>query len=214
MSQLPSTFRKIGRKRAAAGVPSYVPAGPVAEHIAELMRLGMSTQMVAQRAGVAPTTVRNISVGTYGQVRIRQAAAIMAADHLPQPHMPLVLAVGASRRLQALSRIGWQQHELARRAGMDPRQMTVLANQASCTWRRWKQVRDLYEELSMTAGPSRSAAIRARKQNWRAPLEWEGYDIDDPRVLAPLTDYNLADAQRIAETILAEVAQWKETARG
>ncbi|WP_157121219.1 hypothetical protein [Nocardia miyunensis] len=194
MDRGPSRFVPKGRKYAQyelrtryAGAPGYVPYEPIRDHIEELAALGLPMASIARDAGCLPNTVRNIRAGLSATVRIRQATAIRAVTVHPNERQQIVLAVGAMRRLQALHAIGWPWKGIAEYAPnvaaavmsqmTRPRQgRTVIA------WWTWLAIHDAYEQLSGTPGDSDRARRVATEHGWWAPLDWEGLDIDDPRV--------------------------------
>lgn len=42
------------------------------------------------------------------------------------------------------------------------------------------RVANLFDRLSTTPGPSKSAATRAKRKGWPLPMEWDDDEIDDP----------------------------------
>ncbi|WP_295694431.1 hypothetical protein, partial [Lapillicoccus sp.] len=55
--------------------------------------------------------------------------------------------------------------------------------------RAWRQVRQVYDRLSMTPGPSPTARARAAARGYAPPLAWDDDTIDDPRALPDLGDH-------------------------
>jgi transcriptional regulator with XRE-family HTH domain len=97
-------------------------------------------------------------------------------------HQPLMVDVtGTRRRIRALARIGWSLHEVARRLGV-PVQSLSRAHRHSGHVRlaTAQKVAALYDELSMTPGPSVHARCHAERQGWPPPLAWDDDDIDNP----------------------------------
>lgn len=170
---------------ARAGLPAYVDAAPVRAHVDRLIEIGVTPSMIAQQVGVTGVTVTNIRDGAYPTVQYRVAAAVLAADHHPSPSMLTVLACGASRRLHALSALGWTVTAIGAEIGMSGAQISFIHRRQTISWRTWARVRDAYERLSAHQGPSSLTAKRAAARGLMLPLEWEGYDIDDPRVVPP-----------------------------
>ncbi len=93
-----------------------------------------------------------------------------------------VSPVGTQRRLWALARIGWSWPALAERLGVTDRWPSLLANQWTPTVSREteRRVRELYDLLSLTPGPSPRAAGWAARRGWVPPLAWDDDTIDDP----------------------------------
>lgn len=89
----------------------------------------------------------------------------------------LVPAVGVVRRLRALAALGWPAELLADRLGEPVRlSENVEVVDAALAGR----VRRLYDELSMTPGPSSVARGEATAAGWVPPLAWDEDDLDDP----------------------------------
>lgn len=180
-----SSYRR--ERMRAQGIDPLVDATPVREHISELHRYGMSDSMIAKAAGLSPQTVANIAVGRSSQVQTIKGAKILRVGFAPHPGQTLVLPVGAARRLRALQAIGWDFGSLAPLLGHRHTQsLTSLMRQKYIRYERWAQIAGLYERLSMKPGPSELTRVRAARDGWQTPIEWEDYDIDDPRVEAPL----------------------------
>lgn len=95
---------------------------------------------------------------------------------------PLLLdATGTQRRLLALYRMGWDWRQIGDRLGMDNRNVATLATvRRQVTARRARQVAIVYDELSMTPGPSTRAVRHAERMGWPPPLAWDDDTIDDP----------------------------------
>jgi hypothetical protein len=92
----------------------------------------------------------------------------------------LVDGTGTRRRLQALARLGWGFTDVARELG--------VSGSAVSNWTRSPRVRRstvalvsaLYDRWSLTIGPNRKSAGKARIQGWPPPLAWDDDEIDDP----------------------------------
>lgn len=170
---------------AERGIPTHVPSAPVRQRIAELEAMGMTSTMIACAAGVVPTTVNFIRSGEWSTTRVKIAAAIMSVNHLPHPAQRHVLAIGCVRRIEALMAMGWKLEELDSLCGVSRGVISNTRRQSAVTYSRWVQIRDLYDRLSATPGTSVITQKRARAAGFVLPMEWEGYDIDDPRVHPP-----------------------------
>jgi hypothetical protein len=170
---------------ARAGLPAYVDAAPIRKHIARLAKIGITPTMIARQVGIADATVCHIRDGAYPSVQQRVASAILSADHHPTESMATVLACGASRRLHALGAAGWPLSAVSLEIGMMPAQMSYVHRRQYITWETWRRIRDVYDRLSPTPGPSSLTFKRSADRGLLLPMEWEGYDIDDPRVTPP-----------------------------
>lgn len=183
----PSAKHSIARKRKmeAAGIDTLVDAGPVRAHILALAEIGVNLRMIAWQVGVTDTTVRLIRDGVHQQTRVWVAERIMRADHTPNPRMRSVLPIGAVRRCQALQAMGWTSAMIGERAGLEQTNVTALQRRTRLDYATWDRIRGVYDALSVTPGPSDAARAYARRRGWLNPFEWEGFDIDDPRVTPP-----------------------------
>jgi hypothetical protein len=90
-------------------------------------------------------------------------------------------AIGTTRRLQALTAIGYSQQAICDHLGWLPSNATRLftGRQTSCTVSTAAKVRVLFNELHLTPGTCVRARNRAVKLRWAAPLAWDD-NIDDP----------------------------------
>jgi len=133
-------------------------------------------------------------------------------------------ATGTSRRLQALTALGYRYIDVAAELGVAKQRVEALAN------RRFPVVHvdtvtavaAAYDRLSLGQGPSPRCRALARNRGWQLPEAWDGNSIDDPsappatgpraddvdevaveRVMAGATDIELNRAERrLAITLL------------
>jgi DNA-binding transcriptional MerR regulator len=88
---------------------------------------------------------------------------------------------GTRRRIQALVRVGWPLREIFTRLGYGPRSRPANVLYGRQVHRSTAlRVAAVYDELSMTPGPSSLAAARAAGKGWAPPLAWDDDTIDDP----------------------------------
>ncbi|NKR24045.1 hypothetical protein GS479_01435 [Rhodococcus hoagii] len=205
----PSTKHSIARKRKmeAAGVDTLVDAGPVRAHVLELLSFGMNPRMIAWQAGVPDTTVRSIRDGVHQQTRVWVAERLTRVQPLPHPNQRTVLTIGALRRTRALQALGWSARDIGDRIGMEATALTALQRRTRIDYATWARIRDVYEALSATPGPSKIARASAARKGWLNPFEWEGYDIDDPRVTPPRSARTTADRSGARADRLEQVAE-------
>ena len=170
----------------AAGISRYVDAEPTRTRLAELAAGHVPLRALARASGLSDTAVKAILSGDRARVRRASAEAVaavslyriyteQAAGHLPR--------VGAVRRVQALMAMGWSHHDLA--VAGAPNTAGLLASSGHLvTVGRWRQVRDVYDRLSMTPGPSPQTRGWARALGYAPPLAWDEDTIDDPTASA------------------------------
>ena len=170
------------RRDRDAGRRRYVDAAPTRERLQSLVDASVPVRTVARVAGLSATTISTILDGT--QARVQRATA-QRVHHLSVAgvyasvstgHVP---RVGATRRVQALLALGWPHHHLGA-AGISNSAQIVGAPGDLITVRRWRQVRDVYDALSMTPGPSPETRGWAAKLGYAPPLAWDEDTIDDP----------------------------------
>lgn len=93
-------------------------------------------------------------------------------------------ATGTRRRLQALAALGWGSTDLAELLGFSHRSRLAQLRQATrVNVRTAAAVRELYDRLSMTVGPSPRARQHALDEGYAPPLAWDDDTIDDPAAL-------------------------------
>lgn len=129
-----------------------------------------------------PAAIKGFCKGHYNSRRTKWVRAGK------WPDMPS--AVGSTRRVRALVALGWSQHELCRRTGLSPSTMSHLIRgsvdrtNTDVVFR----VAKLYDELSMTPGPSDYQRGRAKQHGWAPPLAWDDDTIDNPQAKPDLGD--------------------------
>lgn len=185
-------FQRLGCQKRARyalatqypGMSGYTDSQPVTEHVRLLNSLGLPCRSIARDAGVCEETVQQIARGDRAIVRTRHSSAILTVGHHPTPEQDRVIAIGAIRRLQALSTIGWPWTPLAARTPFGHRLLCKVAirPQVTVAYPFWSVIHDLYEQVSGTPGPHAGTRVRAAARGWHSTLDWDGLDIDDPRV--------------------------------
>ncbi|WP_063023721.1 hypothetical protein [Nocardia niwae] len=163
------------------GIPTTMPVELVRKRIDELHDLGLTNLMIAYAAGLGKATVSHIENRSTQYTLVDVGARIFTVTHHPHPNQPTVLAIGARRRVRALNALGWPTDELAHRLGQSSRSILNIAISSDyTTYNMWSRIRDLYNELSGTPGPSQHSVRRAHRQGEVPPLAWDGRDIDHP----------------------------------
>lgn len=108
-------------------------------------------------------------------------------------------ATGTQRRLRALQRMGYPLKDLAARVGRTRQGAAFgpLFDRRRCSRQLADRVAVLYDDLSMTPGPSRSAAMRAARSDYPPPLAWDDID-NDPAPAAPCENTHSKDVDEVA----------------
>jgi len=86
---------------------------------------------------------------------------------------------GTTRRLQALTAIGWPAEHLAHELGWTRAKLDNTLNGQPPNGSHHR-VANLYDRLSMTTGPSQQARARAQTNGWAPPLAWDDDELDHP----------------------------------
>jgi transcriptional regulator with XRE-family HTH domain len=159
----------------------YVPAEPVRQHVARLRALGWTIEQIADAAGVSNWVPAQVARGTARRLWKDRAEAVLSVPAEPRDSHRGVDSTGTRRRVQALAWMGWPCAEIARRAGTTPSSLrTLIQPRRRVSYALAGRVADVYEELSMQAGPSLIAARKARSLGFAPPLAWDDDTIDDP----------------------------------
>lgn len=203
-SEGPHALASYGREYKAARARSiaygrwqpYMDAGPVRGHVAALAARGMSYNQIAAAAGVSRDCVRSLVVGRphkglppTPRLLTAKGQAILAVqfDLDAMSDRALIDAAGTRRRAQALAAMGhsirWQARQLGRT--VNNYHDVVSADLVHVSTAR--QVRDLYDQWSMTP-PELTPAVKtaktfAAKNGWLPPLAWDDDLIDIPDAL-------------------------------
>lgn len=192
-----ASYKRMRRRQIAYGRwQPRVPVDAAREHLTTLTAAGLRPGHVAQLAGVSPATIHNITHPTTGRIdaQIEQAVLAVAIPDRPgdvTADNALVPIIGASRRIQALVAHGYPQSHLARELGIDPAHTTMAAlvgrpNRAAgatgqtITAKRERAIKELFDRLQMTPGPSDRARAYGRRHGWPLPFEWDEDSIDRP----------------------------------
>ncbi|BAD58890.1 hypothetical protein [Nocardia farcinica] len=183
--------RKVRLLREAKGIPSLVDIEPLRDHLRWLSSLGFSDDALGRGCGLSHNAIRRIRLDDVGQrhVQITRAARIRTLTHVPVPAQAdtWVPALGAIRRIHALQAIGYTTRDLADYLNTPQQGVSQITKRTRIYGSTWLRVRDVYDELSGTPGPSRTGEKKARDRGFAPPIAWEDVDIDHPDS-APIVD--------------------------
>lgn len=190
--------RHAYRMRAYGRWEPFVDAAPAREHVADLLRHGVSSTRVARLAGVAQPTVERLlngfpNRGVPPSVKLRaEVAEALLAVRLRLEDLPAkacIDAAGTRRRVQALAVLGWSLSRLADRAGISRRNFMHLVWADTVRAGTARTVRRLYEQLWNQAPPMVTREDRisvTRTKAWAAEqgfvpaAAWDDDEIDNP----------------------------------
>lgn len=162
----------------------YVDAAPALEHLERLYAAGMTRLQVVKLTGLHHTTIYRMLPGS--RVATETLAKVLAIEPTPEllatgDDQKAVSALGTARRLQALSALGWPLAVQAQHAGLDASNLSKIARGARLGAYPGTEhaVRELYDKLSATPGPSDEIRQDARERGWVPPLAWDEDPVDD-----------------------------------
>jgi len=167
---------------------------PVIAHVATLTRAGIGSRRLSELAGVSRATVDRVLAGTH-RPTARVAAAFLAIPADLEPPPKWLDQTGTTRRLRALTAIGWPNLDIAECAGLDGSYLAQMTKgQRRLTAATVDTVRRAYNGLSMHVPAdsygSNRARLRALDRRWFPPLAWDDETIDDvdalPCLLPPV----------------------------
>jgi hypothetical protein len=172
-------------------------ADPVRQHVRRLRRAGASYRAVARAAGVSPMTVCRLCRDGPPRGRVTRVHAAHARRLLAVTPGALRQAsarrdaVGARRRLRALTAMGHPAVSLARRLDVPPSAVraviggqaaTVTAAMDVAVCELYEQIWDLrpFERTSAERRAAVTARTRAERHGWPPPMGLDDDRIDDP----------------------------------
>lgn len=159
----------------------YVDATPALAHLDVLRERGVTLAQVVRITGLHHTTVYRMVPGA--RVRTETMAKILAISPPLVPVQPVVTesALGAARRLQALSALGWSLGQVAQRCSVHHAHLCKIAKGAvtAVLPDTRAEVERVYEEMSHLPGPSQLVRATARARGWVPPLAWDEDLVDD-----------------------------------
>jgi hypothetical protein len=148
------------------------------------LRAGYSVGAVASMTGLSAKGVAPLMRALRGDQHMprmthRTVDAILSAR---EPRSGFVPSVGAMRRMQALACLGWGVGSLSAHSGVSAATLEDVrkGNAPRARAATVAIIAQMYEELSMTPGPSERAAREARAKGWAPPLLWDDEWLDDP----------------------------------
>lgn len=200
------------KKRQSAGI------GPLPRRsdeawvvIDDLLRRGWNPRAIATAIGVPERTIRGslyrrAEVGSHQWTRHTSALILDRNRWASQwPTEGVLKSVGHARRLRALGVLGWGLGEIHDTSGIHMWTLSKVrqGKTLSAAALNAERIRDAYDRLSSTPGPSAVVAQAARANGWHAPLDWHDIDIDDPDV-TPAVDADAPDDE-IDHAVIARV---------
>lgn len=203
--------RDYSRKLREGRPRRLVDAAPSRDRVRAWMADGATLVTIAEALGVGRATLDNIANGRTLKVT-RHVADAIARDAEPDfgEYIP---AAGTHRRLMALNAMGWSSREVSRRLGHEQKWAARVMQSKRVSRKTAADVAAIYDELSMTPGPSGWAAARARKAGAVPPLGWDDAHIDDPSAWADMgADEDDEPDPVVVDRLLAGHMTWRDAA--
>ncbi|MEV0917885.1 hypothetical protein AB0I93_26955 [Streptomyces sp. NPDC049967] len=208
-----------------AGQSNLIPAQELAAHIATLTESGMSQCAIARAANVSQTTISYIINGRIRSSQRDKGERLLAVRPGTQDDISDQPILASRRRLQALYAIGHGQLSIASNSDINHSTVSHVVNgrYETVNGAFAARVRDVYSELSKTAGPSIKARRRAERAGWAPPAAWDDERLDDPTAHPEWTGHCGSDRgwwmhtlQKLPMCQPCETAheQWKTEHRG
>lgn len=165
----------------AHGRARYVDAEPVRRKLRQLLDSDVPVRALSRSSGLSAPAIHAIANGDRTHVQrktAKQIAQLRLADIFEQQQSGLVPKVGAVRRLHALMAMGWTK-DLLTEAGATslPRVLSGAGN--LITLAKWREIKAVYDQLSMTPGPSPQTKRRSLRRGYAPPLAWDDGTIDN-----------------------------------
>lgn len=176
-------------------------------HLGRLVETGTPLYVIAETAGVNHKTCADILAERRAYIYLHTERAILATD---PAHGNLLPAAGTHRRLQALMALGWPLSVIAKRLGVHHDRIRQYLIQRSVYATTAARVAALYDELSMTPGPSVRARREAARRGYVPPLAWDDETIDDPAAWASLGEPVDTLPDPVAVELLVAGAHWHD----
>ena len=168
---------KTQELRRLRGVPSYVGRQAVAVHVRTLLDGGWTRVQIADTAEVSRKTVWNVLNSSLATVQTATAQALLALQ--PDEAPDFRPSFGATRRVRALSAMGWPLWWTAAQAGLSETGLRDISSgrTKSVSRGRFASIDRVYRTYAMRIGPSDAARATARVKQWATAAAWN--DIDD-----------------------------------
>jgi transcriptional regulator with XRE-family HTH domain len=173
--------------------PGFVQAAAVRRHVESLRGAGLGMRRIATLSGVDRSVLQSLMVGRKergwgpsSRISLANATKLLSVSmetgRLQVAGGTLIDITGTTRRLRALVAIGYSQTDLCARLGITDANGTQLFTGKRDRVRATTacRVAEVYDELSMTPGPSEAARNRAHRKGWMPPLAWDDDEIDSP----------------------------------
>lgn len=165
----------------ARGIRRRQPAGPIRDHLWELMIAGVQQSQIWNAAGIAHTQVTRVMKPTTEYVLRPTAEKLLAltvADCMKFPHR--VSALGTRRRIEALHFLGHSKKAIADMLGESEFAIFQRFARETVMDHEHRKVDELYQRLHLTEPVETRMYWQSRWSGYVPPMAWDEGDIDDP----------------------------------
>lgn len=151
-------------------------------HVAALRELGWTFEQIAETAGVSAWVPHKVATGVTRRLLPESERALMAVPLQHRDSHRGIDSTGTRRRVQALAWMGWPCSTVAVQAGTTAASLrTLILPGRNISYALARRVSDVYDQLSLTPGPSKVAAGKARQLGFAPPMAWDDDRIDNRR---------------------------------
>jgi hypothetical protein len=182
-----TTYRTTRYRQIAYGRwDSLISPQAAAQHVQALRDAGMTVEAIASAARLGTTTINRLAypshAGHYRELRESRSAAILAVrvGHRGVAPTLLVPAVGTTRRIHGLARMGWTAAAVGAHLGITGKAVSLITTRTRVTAETATRIEAVHRDLAMRPGPSDTSRRRAAARGWAPPLAWDDDTIDDP----------------------------------
>ncbi len=203
-------MRAYDAARRAKRKPRLVPPDEARQRVRDWMKAGATIVGITEKTGIPKATLQGV-LYTDGKITSHTHEWVMSTPAPPATGR-YIDATGTHRRLRALQRLGWSLRHQSRTLGHSRTWATHVLQSPTVHVDTAAAVAAMYDELSMSIGPSRWTASRAEREGYLPPLAWDDDAIDDPWHYE-FTDNSNSDDPDPDEVVvqrLVEGADWRK----
>lgn len=158
LEELEATGPKVDETIRAGG---FVDATPAQEHVKKLMSYGLCVADIANTAGIAYSTVRDLSIGRFPVIKQVNAEAILGTSAPAIARRNPMVSLGDIRdQIRELNLQGWSQEWLAEQMGLHQTTLSSWQTGRSRMARLHtvRKFQALYAQLNGSTGPNPMSA--------------------------------------------------------
>jgi hypothetical protein len=171
------------RKHREAGLTTRITSGEAWTVLDRMIAQQWTNSAIASACNIPERSAYDLTRGhREGHRRVIGAVIAHRIVNHGRPTRGYVSALGSTRRLQALTAIGWTGDHIAAATDGAASRMTISyitrAERPTVRPEIADAIDDAYRAMHLTPGPSIHARRRAARHGWAPPAAWDA--IDDP----------------------------------